>query len=230
VLICDNDNEDDMTINGEYRLLREVLPDANTVFDVGANVGKWTRAALAINPNLLIHCFEPSAVTYSTLVANDFPANVYGSNCALGDSTRHETLHMDPANSGGNSLYRRKSGMTAPSTTETISVRTLDDYCLERGIEHIDLLKIDVEGHELAVLRGGQEMLRQGRISIIQFEYGGTYLDARILLKDIWDLVTMVAPAYRFYKLYPTGPKLIPAYQQSLETFLQSNWVIQKAA
>ncbi len=228
--VCDNDNEDDMSLNGEIQLLQESLPQAQTIFDVGANLGIWTRAALRINPQVAVHCFEPCLGTYRALQNNRFPPQVVCNNFALGDRAGQAVMHINPNCSGGNSIYCREWAQGDLASSESVSVRTLDDYCSERGLDRIDLLKIDVEGHELAVLRGSQEMLRSHRISVIQFEYGGTYLDARILLKDVWDYITSVAPEYRFHKLYPNGPKFVPAYRQSFESFQQSNWVIRRAA
>jgi hypothetical protein len=54
---------------------------------------------------------------------------------------------------------------------------TLDIYCEERGIARIDLLKIDVEGAELQVLQGAQEMLRARRIGCVAFEFGQATFD-----------------------------------------------------
>lgn len=230
ISVCDNDNQDDMTVNGELRLLQKILPGAKIVFDVGANVGRWTHAALGINPHLTVHCFEPSFATFQALSANRFPAQVICNHCALGEHSGQSVLYTVDECSGVNSLYRREMEGCRPSQAEIVAVRTLDDYCRQHGIGHIDMLKIDVEGHELAVLRGGREMLRTGKIACIQFEYGGTYLDAGVLLKDVFDYIRSVAPGYAFYKLYPNGPKLIPDYRQNWETFQQSNWVIQRAA
>ena len=227
---CDNDNLHDIICNGEMRLLREVLPRAKTAFDVGANVGLWTRAALQANPQLAVHCFEPSKTTFEALLANRFPAQVVCNQFALGERVGRTALYTAESGSEANSLHCREAVGCRRSRTEDVVVRTLDEYCSERAIDQIDFLKIDVEGNELAVLQGSREMLEGGKISSIQFEYGGTYLDARILLKDVWDYIANVAPGYRFYKLYPNGPKLVPTYRQSLETFQLSNWVIRRAA
>src|SRR6185503_3798072 len=62
------DNNGDMRTNGELGLLQKVLPGAQTVFDVGANVGSWVGVALTINGVARYHCFEPSATTWRALV------------------------------------------------------------------------------------------------------------------------------------------------------------------
>jgi hypothetical protein len=109
---------------------------------------------------------------------------------------------------------------------EKIKLLTIDGYCERKGIKQIDLLKVDVEGHELAVFKGMTQMLKQDAIKIIQFEYGGCNLDARVYLADIWSFLE--AYGFKFYKLYPEGAHRIIKYSQQLETFKYSNWVCLK--
>lgn len=52
------DNDDNILTNGEFHLMRQVLPIANTVFDIGANIGHWSKLALEINPNMKLHCLN----------------------------------------------------------------------------------------------------------------------------------------------------------------------------
>lgn len=66
-------------------------------------------------------------------------------------------------------------------------------------------------------------MLSQNRISIIQFEYGGCNLDARVYLRDIWDLLS--GHGYKLAKIYPEKLKYYEDYDQKLEIFKYSNWV-----
>lgn len=93
-------------------------------------------------------------------------------------------------------------------------------------MQQIDLLKLDVEGHELDVLKGAKHMLAQGQIKRIHFEYGGTYIDARILLKNFFDLLLPLG--YRCYKIYPNSLHLVERYDQVLENFQYSNWLAIK--
>ena len=88
-------------------------------------------------------------------------------------------------------------------------------------------MKIDVEGAEYDILQGAVHLLKHGLIKIIQFEYGGTYLDAGTSLKGIWNFIKIVNPKYKFYKIYPTKLKSIKQYSDDLETFLYSNWIIK---
>ena len=221
------DNNADMRTNGELVLMQQVLPAARVVFDVGANVGDWVREALLINTGAAYHCFEPSPTTYRTLVANTLPSSVTTNDFGLGDNETVASLLVFGDNAGTNSLYRREGIDIEQVREESIRLMTLDMYCAERGIARIDFVKLDVEGHEFAVLRGACRMLSEGRINAIQFEYGGTNIDARVFLKDIWDYVHSANKNYCFFKLFSEGPRAMPKYQQIFETFKYSNWVIR---
>lgn len=223
------DNNSDPSRNGEEIFLRTELPKlrGGVIFDVGANIGNWTKTVLQISPSIQFHCFEPSLPTFRQLASNNFPSNVTINNMGLGDSEGQAELNIvDPA-SGLNSLHMRRGVASfQPVTRETISLTTADDYCKQHNIDQIDLLKADVEGHELSVFKGMTRMLRKGRVKIIQFEYGFCSLDARVCLADIWDFL---APfGFKFFKLFPQGPREIPVYSQALETFKYANYLARK--
>jgi FkbM family methyltransferase len=226
VNLYENDNEFDMARNGELRLARRVLPHARVVFDIGANVGDWTAAALEINPAAEIHAFEPSPTTFQILTARHFPGSVHCNPFGLGDAAEERELFVYEDGSGANALYHRRGLANQPVKSERVSLRTLDDYCRAQSVERIDFAKIDVEGHELTVLRGARRMLAAGAVGMVQFEYGGCYIDSHALLKDIWELVEETNPAYSFFKIYPNELRPAPAYQQAFETFRYSNWAI----
>ena len=220
------DNNSNSKTNGEYSFLRnELLGLGNgVVFDVGANVGDWASFALGINPKVNLHCFEPSKATYSKLTQKQWPSNIQLNNCGLGEVEGVLELNVVAEESGMNSVYlRRGVGDATSVTTETIHITTLDKYCEKRAIQHIHLIKVDAEGHELAVFKGMSQMLAKGFVRAIQFEYGGCNLDARVNLSDIWDFLE--PHGFRFHKLYPEGPRHVEKYQRSLETFKYSNWV-----
>ncbi len=223
------ENNSDIRTNGELRLLTEIMPESRCIFDVGANVGRWTALALDINPDVTVHCFEPSQGTFQKLLDNQFPPNVVCNNLGLGASATEMELHIFQPASGLNSLFRRQGlldGWELPpqQLTETVRLVTLDQYCKDRNIDHIDYLKIDVEGYELEVLRGASNMLSEQCVRIIQFEYGGCNIDARVLLKDLFDFFATLP--YTLYKIYPEKLQPIPRYDQRLENFQYQNWAV----
>jgi FkbM family methyltransferase len=225
------ENNDNMRTNGEWHFLRHILKECHTVFDVGANTGEWASLALSINPNINLHCFEPSSATYTRLLEKIFPSNVVCNCFGLGAIQEERPLYIFEAEAGINSLYRRQGledgwGLSSPSHIEMVRLDTLDRYCQERGINKIDLLKVDVEGHELEVFKGASSMLAESRITTVQFEYGGCNIDARVLLKDLFDYFQMFE--YVLYKIYPDTLRRIQRYDQRLENFQYQNWVAMR--
>lgn len=67
-------------------------------------------------------------------------------------------------------------------------------------------------------------MLSEGLVDVIQFEYGGANIDARVLLLDIFNFFQPLN--YKFYKIFPNGLRHIPRYDQQLENFKYQNWAI----
>jgi FkbM family methyltransferase len=184
------DNNCDPLTNGEYVFLRNELfkKGALTVFDVGANIGDWAQTALSVNPFINLHCFEPSRYTFDILQSKQLPSNVSCRCLGLGEASGELDLHIAGNGVGTNSLYARKGVFDSPTMgTEKVSIETVDNYCDANEIKRIDFMKVDVEGHELAVFKGMKNLLAQRGIEVIQFEYGGTNLDARVYLGDIWD-------------------------------------------
>jgi FkbM family methyltransferase len=221
------DNDSNAETNGELVFLGRALPTFEpgaVVFDVGANVGTWMAWAIEINPSLSFHCFEPSKATHGILTQKHWPPNVRANNVGLGEIEELRDLHVVSDGSAMNSLYARRAvDGFEESTTEQIAITTIDAYCQTNGIERIALLKVDVEGHELAVFKGASHMMERTRIQAIQFEYGGCNLDSRVSLGDMWSL--LARHGFDLYKLYPDGPHRIEHYQPELETFKYSNWV-----
>ena len=224
---CNGENNDDTNSNGELRFMQEMLPACRTVFDVGANVGHWAALALQINPSLNLHCFEPSPATFIMLKNNNFPSNVICNNAGLSATPGEANLFIFADGSGTNSLYQRQGldqNTGSQNRQEPVRLDTLDHYCEQQAIKTIDFMKIDVEGHELEVLKGATNILRQRNIKIIQFEYGGCNIDSRVFLKDIWNYFNGLN--YSFYKLFPRENRKMSMYSQVFENFQYANWVV----
>ena len=145
----------------------------------------------------------------------------------LGTINEEHTLHLDAPGSGLGSVYPRKldhRGMSL-GCTETVRLRRLDDVCREQGIQRIDFLKLDVEGHELAVLHGAGALLSDGRIDRIQFEFGGCHLDARVFLRDFWE---MLSPRYALFRVLKNGLRAVTRYRERLEVFVTTNYYAER--
>lgn len=196
------------------------------VFDVGANQGDFVQAALEIlNARAVIHCFEPSPTTFRILEKNLHTySNVQLHNFGFGERKKEEaTLYLNKEGSACASLYRRNLGQgQTMGLTERVCLWVLDEFCTESGIDRIHYLKLDVEGHELSVLKGASRMIATGAIDWIQFEFGGCNLDSRTYFRDFFDLLS---PRYALYRLLRNGFAPIRYYDEAQEVFTATNYV-----
>lgn len=147
------------------------------VFDVGANTGQMTTEFVKEFPDATIHAFEPHPATYANLARQPWPSRVTVHQLALSDTAGNVSFYEydgEESHSKINSLTSRARYATAINIEpREIQVRatTLDEFCEVRGIDAINLLKIDTEGHDYFVLKGAARMLSQKRIDFIFAEF-----------------------------------------------------------
>jgi len=225
----DGDCNGDIATNGELRVMRTFLPGCSVVFDVGAHTGEWTRHALSVKPGLNVHCFEPSRDNFASLSRNVSSPTVTCNRFGLSSEKGERHLFVYRSAPGLHSLYQRRGlengwGLATPAETETVELDTLEHYCAERRIGKIDFLKVDVEGHELEVFKGGRSLFAEDRVGMVQFEYGGCNIDSKVLLKDLFEF--FAGMHYRFYKIFPEKLKFVERYDQRLENFKYQNWLL----
>lgn len=138
----------------------------DAIFDVGANVGQSAHVFAEENPQAQIYCFEPVARAYNELMRNvaHLP-NVKPSRLAMGVVGGWADMHV-AAETSLSSIHVNEPG----SVVEVVPMVTLDEFCGAYGIERIDFLKIDAEGHDVEVLQGAFKMLTMGRVNFVQVE------------------------------------------------------------
>jgi FkbM family methyltransferase len=223
----DGEGNADPETNGEFEVLNGALPGRRLAIDVGAHRGVFIERALRINPTLQIHAFEPDPRSYAELRAKPYPASVTIQNLALGDCAEERELWMFGDFSEISSFHWRPltPGLPVEKPTGAVPVKvvTLDSYCSAHGIEHIDFLKIDAEGHDLKVVQGARELLTRGAIDAVQFEFGAANIFSGDLLKDFFAFFESVSCA--LYKIHPKWVALHERYDARLETFTYQNWI-----
>lgn len=203
-----------MEETGETVFLRTYLGklDHPVVLDVGANRGDYTAAVLEANPSARVVAFEPHPITFAKLNARFALPNVTLQEIGLGDTDETREF-FDRAEKNGSphaSLYKDiiETLHHAQSVQHLVRIRRLDDVVRELGIDHIHLLKVDTEGHELAVFAGAAQTLRDGMVDAVQFEFNETNVVARTFFKDFWDLLG----EYTIYRLLPDNAIKIVEY------------------
>lgn len=161
----------------------EYLREEMTVFDVGANIGELTLMFSRFAAE--VHSFEASRAAFQKLeiicrTANR--RNVTLNHLALADRKGVIRLHVynNDYLSFNTQAVRKITELGAavePVEIEETPAVTIDDYCEENKIGQIDLLKIDVEGAELQVLKGARKMLEAKRVKCLTFEFGQATFD-----------------------------------------------------
>ena len=215
---CYGDNNFDRNTNGEYRILKVLIPNMQTVFDIGANTGDYSFEIKNIKPEVIVHCFEPDSRAFSILKEKRW---LIVNNIALGDKSGIQTFHLSNKSTHNSFLDMEENIVES----QNVIVSTIDEYCQKNSITHIDFMKIDVEGWEYFVLQGGKNLFEKGSINYIQFEFSGASRQARTFLKDFIDFFDNYK--YDLYRIKPlTIEKVI--YSPAKERFTLTNYLAIK--
>jgi len=207
-------NYQNMQVSGEEYFLRRYLPRTShpVVFDIGANQGGYSKAVLDMCPSARVFAFEPHPVTFKTLQQNLGSTGAALYQYGIGDKNETTRFYDYRDNDGSlhASLYKEViEGIHGkPAICHDVSIRTLDDVVADLGLDRINLLKVDTEGHEMAVFVGARKTIAAGLVDVIQFEFNEMNVVARTFFKDFWDFLR----GYRFYRLLPNGAIQIGVY------------------
>ncbi len=226
VIAYENETCSNMSKNGELYIINSIKQYYGNqkliIFDVGANRGQYANLINQHIANSTIHCFEIVPQTFSLLTKNlSLKTNIILNNFGLSDTDRIEEVTWFTKEDSGSSI--NPLPWQSNSQKLTCQVVSGDDYCQNNSIDKIDLLKIDTEGHELSVLNGFKNLIKSEKISLIQFEYGFTYIPSRTTLGDIYQLLTPCG--YSIGRLYPQGVGFKQYDLFEDETFKAGNYI-----
>ncbi len=208
------------------RVFASLLRPGMRVYDVGANIGHYTLvAAAAVGPKGHVAAFEPMPAHRRDLAANvagNGLGNVSVHRLALGERNGVRELYADPRNPGGHSFSRQNAGAVAgPLRVETA---TLDAVAARLGGDPpVHLIKMDTQGAEGAILRGGRRTLRRHRpLLVLEFWPFGLRNcgdSGRALLEEL------AALGYRWQEIHEgsgelrgtTAGSLLAAYPETVD-------------
>lgn len=201
-------NSDTADATGEPKWLARLAKtdQIKTIIDVGANDSAYGANEF---PDSVIYAFEPHPLSFKRLKKNAQP-HVVPIHAAVGNQNGMTTLWDFAADaplkstqptSQLASLYQNVITKLhgQPATAHQVPIISLDSFAEKHSLSHIDLLKIDAEGHELVVLKGAKRLLAKQRIGIIQFEFNEMMAYSRT---HFIDFVTLL-PDFTFYRLLP---------------------------
>jgi FkbM family methyltransferase len=141
------------------------------IFDVGAHIGESVANFARAFPAATIYAFEPVAATFQTLVdnVNGF-ARVKACNVALGRHAGQAYMTCSRHPATNRILISPTPGELRKATQ--VSMVAGDEFCQQQGADHIGILKVDAEGHDLDVLIGFRDMLSRSRVDLVEAEVG----------------------------------------------------------
>lgn len=168
----------EIMVNQEYFQKGLSVLGARCVMDIGANVGIFTMAVKLKAPKATVYAFEPIPDTFQVLEENMRLlecSDVHLYNVAIGAQDHAEKAFTFFPHMPGNSTAipalkeqqkpvmdqifgKERSDFLSQSETRVVQVRTLSSVIREQGITSVDFLKVDVEGAEISVLEGIEEM------------------------------------------------------------------------
>ncbi len=186
----------------ELCLLQKMLRPGMTFVDVGANTGLYTLfAAKKIGPTGRVLAFEPSSREYETLeqnIAVNALKNVRAIKRAVSNRDGEvELLVASLKNSGHNTLGKFGYAATFPEGTERVGVEQLDNFLSRERYERVDVIKMDVEGAELAALQGAMDTLRRLHPALLVEISDRTLEHQGASSREVLDL--LASEGYRFY-------------------------------
>jgi FkbM family methyltransferase len=210
----------DPDVNGEHQFLEKLKArgfSPKTIFDIGANEGRWSSYVGNMWPDAVVHMFEPMAGIVARLTEKFAGrAQFHVHHGAVGAENGKIKVFENTELSSHS--YVGASADDAPEVDVFSGPK-----CLElAGVEKVELCKIDTEGFDLAILKGLQKELATHRFSVIQFEhhqfavsYGVRFADVTAMLRDC---------GYRVGKIYPEGIKEVRYGEHDWEYIIGPNF------
>lgn len=167
------------SVSDPYLVMRQLVKNPKpTIFDVGANVGHTVKRFRSLFPAAKIFCFEPSPAAFARLSASLVgDPTVESHELALASVSGVSRLTVNQS-TATNSLLpsdTRAANYWGPKRLDTqavieVNTETVDQFCESKGLKHLDILKLDVQGAEYSVLEGTRGLLQQQHVDLIYME------------------------------------------------------------
>ena len=165
-------------VENAFEAQKSLLGDVSeiVIFDVGAYIGETARKYREIFPGSVVYCFEPFPDSFQKIqqLSNDKLIKPY--QIAFSDTVGTKKLNINTDLSCNSFFPIAKQGKRYyPKSSENVetvevSTTTIDNFCEKENIQHIDILKLDVEGAEILTLKGACDKLSKQEISLIYTE------------------------------------------------------------
>jgi FkbM family methyltransferase len=220
---------------GEERLIRRLAAIVEPhVFDVGAFTGGYATRLRGLCPGAQIWAFEPNPSAFKLLREAADSKGFTAINLGLSDTPGVAQLYDHGTSIGtlGSEHATLWSGVIegihhAKATADLqVEVTTVDAFMESERVTRLHMLKLDVEGHELAILRGAKQAIMAGKIDAVQFEFNEMNVISRVFFRDFYE----VLPSFVFYRMVTDGLVPLGRYEpRTHELFFLQNVVAIRA-
>lgn len=216
----------DIYSNGELTVLKKILKiNPSIIIDGGANVGDYSLMVSRTIPECKIYAFEPVKSTFNKLMENireyslihPIMTGLFKENCSLEINLFKADEHS--------SLYDIQGLPEKSNQKQTIKLIRGDDFMIEKNIDSIDFLKLDIEGAEYDALLGFENCIKSGKVKAIQFEYGYINITTKKLLIDFYNFFEK--NNYIVGKIFPKKVEF-RKYNFIYEDFIGPNFIAVK--
>ncbi len=202
---------------GEERLMQQLVAITEPcVFDVGAYIGEYASRLRHVCPGAKIWAFEPNPSTFAQLRQAAQRDGFTAVNVGLSDRPGTAQLidHATSANDFGSVHASLHPGVIdgihhAQPAEVRVEITTVDAFMESEHVPRLNLLKVDAEGHELAILRGAKHAIMSGKVDVVQFEFNEMNVMSRVFFRDFYE----VLPSFTFYRMVTDGLVPIGKYQ-----------------
>ncbi len=192
----------------EYEIIKTIskhkLSKKPIFFDLGANIGVQTLQLTQYFKDSIVHSFEPTNFGFNKLKKNIFlntkmNERIFPNQTFLTNkkNTLPKKIYASWNLNNKKNVHKKHYGSF--KTTSNANSLKLDDYIIKNRISKIDFIKLDVDGHELDVLKSGYKFLKKKKTPIIfevapylYKEHGYTHNDLINLFKEL---------GYNFYSI-----------------------------
>lgn len=216
----------DIHSNGEKTVLIKISKfNPLIIIDGGANIGEYSLLVNKIIPNCKIYAFEPVESTFQKLLGNkkDFD-NINPIKKGLFKETCLTSINLFNSDEHS-SLYDIQGLTNGSNQKQIIELVRGDEFLKENKLDFVDFLKLDIEGAEYDALIGFEKSIKNGRIKVIQFEYGYINISTKKLLIDFYNFFE--ANDYVVGKIFPKTVEF-RKYEFKYEDFIGPNFIAVK--